>query len=405
VSAAIYRFVKKEKTVNTHDTKYCFSRLLETEKRVCFLLFNCSFPYIFGSLELNNKLLRVCLHREQKGIVERLTALWAFNEAAFGGILHGLHLPVTGLFIGGLSVIVISLIGYYSENSKAIVKSMLIVASIKFVVAPYTPLNAYVALFIQGGVGFLLFGNRLSYKTAAFSLAFLTLLISSLQRIIVYTVVFGLTLWDSLNLFYDFILAQLNVDKTFLGNINFSWFLVLFYIFLHFIAGILIGLFSAKLPEKLENFRNNNLPKLQKLTLPEKESNKKKKRKSFLRKPSVQIILTVSLLLILLSYTVPGIGKNEAEKIGVMLIRFVAILIIWYLLVLPIVTKYLRRLLNKTKLQYGEEIETIILEFPEFKQLVFNSWELTEGKVSLLRIWDFIFYIFAYIIFFDESQK
>jgi hypothetical protein len=345
------------------------------------------------------------LDRERKGIVERLTALWAFNEAAFGGVLHGLHLPVTGLFIGGLSVIVISLIGYYSENSKTIIKSMLIAASVKFVVAPYTPLNAYVALFIQGGIGFLLFGSRFSYKTAAFSLAFVTLLISSLQRIIVYTIVFGFTLWDSLNLFYDFILVQLNIEKTFLGNVNFSWFLVIFYVFLHIIAGILIGLFSAKLPEKLKNFRSSDLPKLQKQTLPEAESRKKKKRKSFIKKPSVQIILTVSLVLILLSYTVPGIGKNEAGKIAIMLIRFIAILIIWYLLVLPIVTKYLRKLLNKTKRQYGDEIESIILEFPEFKQLALNSWELTKGKGKMSRIGDFIFFIFAYLIFPAEEEK
>ncbi len=345
------------------------------------------------------------MDRKHKGIVERLTGLWAFNEAAFGGILHGLHLPVTGLFIGGLSVIVISLIGYYAENSKAIIKSMLIAASVKFVVAPYTPLNAYVALFIQGGFGFLLFRKGFSYKTAAFSLAIITLLISSLQRIIVYTIVFGFTLWDSLNIFYDFVLVQLNIDKTFLGTVNFSWAIIIFYVFLHLIAGIFIGLFSAKLPEKLETFRNTNLPKLQKKIFPEQETIKKKKRKSFIKKPSVQIILAVSLILIVLSYTVPGIGKNEAEKIGIMLIRVLAILTVWYLLVLPIVTKYLRRLLNKTKLKYGEEIEIIILEFPEFKQLALNSWELTKGNGIATRIKGFFFYIFAYLIFPIEDKK
>ena len=57
--------------------------------------------------------------------VWRLTALWAFSEAAFGGILFALKIPFTGLFIGSLSVIFISLISYYSSQKEAVFKSFL----------------------------------------------------------------------------------------------------------------------------------------------------------------------------------------------------------------------------------------------------------------------------------------
>ncbi|MCK5088079.1 MAG: hypothetical protein KAQ90_11190, partial [Melioribacteraceae bacterium] len=68
--------------------------------------------------------------------VNRLTALWAFSEAALGGILHALKIPLTGLFVGGAAVIFISLIAYYSEKKHAILRATLLVVIVKFVVAP-----------------------------------------------------------------------------------------------------------------------------------------------------------------------------------------------------------------------------------------------------------------------------
>ncbi len=331
--------------------------------------------------------------------MERLTALWAFNEAAFGGILHGLHLPVTGLFIGGLSVIIISLIGYYSSTRKTLIKSMLIAATVKFIVAPYTPINAYFALFIQGGLGSLLFASSVGYKKAAFSLAVITLLISSLQRIIIYTVVFGLTLWDSINLFYDFVIKQLYLQNTFLGELNFSWFIVLFYIFLHLIAGILIGVFSARLPEKLEKVHREQFTIGKENIQLNSQIKKGKKRKSFARKPSVLIILFISIVMIIISYIFPEADKKSGEKILIMLVRFISILIIWYFLFLPIITRFLKKQLGKTKVKYGKEIENIISEFPSIKNIVFKSWKMAKEDKTIRKTGNFFFYIIAFIIF------
>jgi len=48
----------------------------------------------------------------------RITALWAFSESAFGGILHAFKIPFRGLFIASAAVLFISLIALFSKNNK-----------------------------------------------------------------------------------------------------------------------------------------------------------------------------------------------------------------------------------------------------------------------------------------------
>lgn len=95
--------------------------------------------------------------------ITRLILLWAFSESALGGMLHALRIPLTGLFVGGSAVIFISLIAHYSDGKSSILKATLIVMIIKFVVAPYTPLPAYFAVFVEGLLG-LFFFNILNLK-------------------------------------------------------------------------------------------------------------------------------------------------------------------------------------------------------------------------------------------------
>jgi hypothetical protein len=61
-----------------------------------------------------------------------LTALWAFVEAGLGGFLHALHLPFTGIVLGGFAVLIISLLAMcYDKPFAKIVQATLIVLAIK----------------------------------------------------------------------------------------------------------------------------------------------------------------------------------------------------------------------------------------------------------------------------------
>ena len=91
--------------------------------------------------------------------VERLTALWALNEAGLGGLIHALRIPFTALVVGSTAVVLIALIAYFSERSaRALVKATIVVLLVKGAASPHTPLPAYgaVALQVQGSAFFAL---------------------------------------------------------------------------------------------------------------------------------------------------------------------------------------------------------------------------------------------------------
>jgi len=99
--------------------------------------------------------------------VWKLTALWAFSEAALGGILHAFKVPMRGIFIGGSAAILISLIAYFSDRKGTVLKSTLLVILIKGIVSPHTPLTAYFAVFLQGFIGEILFFKKRFFKLSA----------------------------------------------------------------------------------------------------------------------------------------------------------------------------------------------------------------------------------------------
>src|SRR5690606_19472551 len=88
--------------------------------------------------------------KNTKSIIEKLTALWALNECGLGGFMHVLNSPFTGVIVGGISILLISLIAFYAENKwQSILKALLIVLIIKMGVSPYSPFAAYIAVSFQ----------------------------------------------------------------------------------------------------------------------------------------------------------------------------------------------------------------------------------------------------------------
>lgn len=95
---------------------------------------------------IQDKMLSFGENAEDRYSVLKITALWAFSESAFGGILHALTIPLRGLFISSAAVLFISLIALFSNNSKEIPKATIIVVLIKAIVSLHSPLTAYFAV-------------------------------------------------------------------------------------------------------------------------------------------------------------------------------------------------------------------------------------------------------------------
>jgi len=330
--------------------------------------------------------------------VIKITALWAFSESAFGGILHALTIPFRGLFISAAAVLFISLIDLFSKSGKEILKSTLIVILIKALVSPHSPLTAYFAVGIQGLLGYLLFSTKKFYTFSALLLGIFTLFFSGIQKIVVLTILFGNNLWKSINIFID----QVFNDFLSLGinsNINYGYLLVGIYVSIHLLAGVFIGIYAGRLPKKLNSFlQNNPLINFDETDFEYPKKDKKRKKKSWLLRPTGIIIITVLISLLIFTYLFPSSKEIASIEIIIMLVRSVALTFIWYIFLAPIIKKLFQKYLSNKKSVYAKEIDEMMNMFPQFRKIVSYCWKNSQSKTGLKRIHYFLSTSFYYML-------
>lgn len=329
--------------------------------------------------------------------VLKITALWAFSESALGGILHAISIPLRGIFISSAAVLFITLIALFSKSNKEILKSTLIVLLIKALVSPYTPLTAYFAVTIQGLLGYILFFSNSFFKLSAFLLGLFTLLFSGMQKIIVLTLVFGTTLWKSLNIFISQISKEFFSINLY-SNIHYGYLIILIYLAIHISAGIFIGFYAGLLPAKINRYINNIPDELflqNDLDLPTKQ--KRKKKNWFLRPTGITIVI-VSLTVLVFTYISPSSLEIGSNEIIVMLFRSIIITIIWLTLVGPIVKKLFQKYLAGKKSFYADEISEIMGLFPQFRKVVSYCWKNSSNKKGIKRLRKFLSTSFYYLL-------
>ena len=343
---------------------------------------------------------------QNKLTVWKLTALWAFSEAVLGGILHAFKIPFSGLFVGGASAVLISLIAFFSEEKTTIIKSTVVVILVKALASPHTPLTAYFAVFLQGFLGSILFYNKNFFRLSALTLTVLTLFLSSVQKIFILTILFGTTLWDSIDLFLNFI-----INKFFAGkdvSISFSYIIVGAYIFLHIIFGFFIGLIAGKLPYWLKDVVENDSIKIADFRNDQKEfSIKKKSRKKrrWWQRPSGVLFFSFALAVVILSYIYPEFGSNKAYEVIIMTLRAMLIMFIWYTLLAPFFLKLFRAYVSKKQNIYSTEINKIIGIFPQLRSLASYSWKISSTEKNYRRIKSFIIYLTAFLLISDFETE
>lgn len=326
----------------------------------------------------------------------RITALWAFSESAFGGILHALTIPLRGLFIASAAVLFISLIALYSKSNKEILKATLIVILIKAVVSPHSPLTAYFAVALQGTLGFLFFSTQKLYRLSAFLLGVFVLFFSGIQKIVVLTILFGNTLWESLDIFIKEISNELfNITHP---EINYGYILIAGYILIHLAAGVFIGLYAGRLPQKINYYSglvSDAIVNKSDVEIPRKT---KRKKKSWFLRPSGIFVLIISIGVITLSYLSPKLEENIAVSVIIMLVRSLVITFIWYTIAAPLARKFFEKFVRQRKSDHARELEEIISMFPQFRKIVIYCWKNSENKKGFKRIRYFLSTSFYYLL-------
>ena len=301
-----------------------------------------------------------------KGVYYRLIALWVLCEAMLGGIIHGFKIPVSGLVVGSAAIICICLIARYVPQQGSILKATLIVAIFKMMLSPQAPLPAYIAVFFQGMMGELLFWKRRHYALSCVLLGLLGLLESGVQKILMLTIVMGNDIWSATNEFINGLIGQKVVT-------NYSLWIAGIYLFLHLIAGLLVGWWAIQLPKKIVQWastRNYDLSSDDTVVGPINARKKKRKVKKWL------FVLWILLIgLYIQSYFNLGKPLLPSHISLKILLRSFIIVLGWVFLVGPLLIQLLHNWLKKKESSLKNDVQNVLHLLPETRQLITACWK------------------------------
>ena len=346
-------------------------------------------------LESNtNELLINDVNLKTRSPIQRLTAFWAFSEAGLGGVLHLTRLPFKGILIAGAATLFITLITQFSKIKGNILRSTVLVIVVKFLVSPYTPITAAIAVFAQGLLGELFFSSQRFRKILIPAFSIFIQFITAVQKILIVTILFGQNFWIAVDDLANSILNQF----TKVERIEFSYLIIVIYIAVHVVAGLLVGLFILKLIKYLNEAETTGGEKIIEFKPTEFSVTNAASKKHWFQKPSGLIILIFVLVVLGLSFFLPDWTKSNFVDIILMIVRAIIIIALWYILLAPMLRKILSKLLSKHKTKRLEEIDDILQFFPMLKQIVIFSWNNSKSYRGIKRIKTFIFRVILYAL-------
>ena len=300
-------------------------------------------------------------------IYYRLIALWVLCEAMLGSIIFSFKIPVSGLVIGSCAIVCIALIAWYVPARGAIIRATVIVAIFKMMLTPQAPPAAYLAVFFQGLMGELLFQNKKYYRTACMVLALLAMTESAFQRILVITILYGNDFWTAVNTFMNKLTGGSKLT-------DYSFFIIFWYVAIHIIAGILVGIWAGLLPNRINQMKGlqtkyNILTTGAEINLPIRRRSKKGRIFLF----SIWILL---IALYVQSFFHIGKPLLPSQLIVGIMIRSAIIILTWYFLISPVLKQLLHKWLQQKKQQSVQQVQEVLNLLPSTKRLVTKSWHL-----------------------------
>lgn len=316
----------------------------------------------------------------------RITALWAFSEAFMGGILHGLKIPFAGLVLAFVASVCITLIALGNNKKGEILKATLLVIVVKFILSPHTPPMAYVAVLIQGVIGELLFLNRRALKPAAFILTLFSLLYSAFQHLLILTIIFGKGFWNAIDVFLN------KITQTFIkDSVQYSLYIVFFYVGCYLIAGIAGGLLNVKIINSVQLGNKTNTLLQQVNSLPIQNGDIFTNKKTVKRKKSFALFFGGLMLLLLIFSYIPFFNIGYVKyQIPQLIIRGIIIILVWNYFITPLLRLQIQKWVTKYKEKNGNALQQVIALLPGIKVILQQSWQLSQQQTKWLRFKNFI---------------
>lgn len=324
------------------------------------------------------------LTKEQNiNAIQRLTALWAFTESGLGGVMHALQIPFTGLLVGGMAVIMISMIAKFSKfDYKQILKSAIIVLIVKAMVSPYTPFPAYVAVSFQALLGYALFSLFHVNFLSIVLLSTIAMIESAIQKLLIQTLLFGESLWKAMDVMVGWLAKQF-------GSIvsNGSYWIVGVYLFIYLLGGLFIARLAygtIKIFESENSIFTLDTSIISKNNL---QTTASTKMNSF--KKLWFIILVMLVLSAVLFFFATDKKQGWLSVVKTITWTLCAVLT-WFMIIGPLFTKAIQKILQKRESKYSDEVLKTLSFIPVLKQLTNLAWQQSKLKGGIKRWYFFV---------------
>jgi len=320
---------------------------------------------------------------QENNTIYRLTMLWAFAEGGLGGLMHLLHIPMTGFIVGGISIIINVFIAAYSKiNARIMLSSVGLVLLCKFALSPQSPLGAYVAVSFQGLLAIFIFKLAGVNRMSILFYAILVMLENAIQKPLMAYLIFGDELLQGIALVVNKFFKNLDYTNDFLRAMTFIYFTI------YATWGAIIARWSHHFLHSIEDY------KLEREIILSIEKAKEQPTRSY-RKTILSILLISSIFFFVFFYF-------SSHQISWSLYALKAI--IWFLLlgfILPIILRLVLKYFSRAE---STSVARALSFMPRIKQNFFYSIELARDKKGLAKVKQFIFFIVFLNVFHSDDD-
>ncbi len=330
-------------------------------------------------------------HSNIPDLVTKITALWAFSESGLGGILHAVRLPFSGIFLGSISVILITFLAYNSQNKwKTIIQAMLLVIMLKVLISPHSPVMAYAAVAFQGVLGAAIYSVFGVNKVSTVCFGMIALFESAFQKILTLTIIFGVQLWEAISNFFGELTQRFELALF----EDLPWIVLISYGLLYVLVGITAGIFAYKLPKNIQKeaqiLRQKDFMRVDVETV---SLVKRKRLKKVFLFSGIGLFIVIALFF----------TENE-KTIGYVLLRTLTVLLVFLFVISPLVKFLLRIWVSNRRTTVESSLTTIISEMPQLRKntIIANSFS-NHIKNPITRAKRFLIYWITISLYFEPS--
>jgi len=335
----------------------------------------------------------------KKTAIERLTALWAVHEAGLGGFVHLFDAPFSGVVMGGMASVCIMFIAYFSDkNVNTLLKSVILVLIAKVVVSPHTSVSAYIAVICQGVFGAYIFRYLPSFKLGVILLTVFALFESSIQRIVMLTLVHGNSIWKATDVFLAQVFEKFGIQIS-----SGSVWLIGLYVTIHTLAGIFIGFAAIGLLKSVVGIIKNGkqTEEINDTFIVLNSDIQDKIRPQNTAIKHFLVFFSSSAIFLIFTMMLP-----EQKGLGYALyalIRTITFLVLWGVAIQPILLRLFNKYLSTKQQKYSQEVESMFSYMGTLHKLVGIAWKDSKQYRGLRRIHDFTTRSLAYTLLYQPD--